>query len=329
MTLTPTEQLLIDLLNIPSESGHEETIIDTLERILREDFRIQRIPVDDRRSALLCTHGERLDSLLIAHVDTVTGQQEVNVDKKNIYGRGSCDNKGAAAAMICAARTALKENVSNFGLLFTIGEETTFDGARAAEQFLNLHALQPKQIIIGEPTDLEIINAQHGIFCIEVSCKGTREHSSISHPDSAIHKLVHVLHHVLSAPFANTTFHIGKIQGGVAENIVANSASAVLVFRSAQPTIENLVRTVLNQTRIEYAIKVLKNIPPCDHSTSPADRRRVAYFTEMAFFPNSFVLGPGSIADAHSLDEKVAREQLREATEIYVQLLKSGLTVAT
>lgn len=322
MPLNETEQLLIDLLKIPSESGQETAIVDYLEQKLTGNFQVLRIAVDATRANLWCTTGNP-EVVLAAHVDTVPGQLEVRYDDENIFGRGACDNKAAAAAMITAASRARAQGQTNFGLLFTVGEETNFDGAIAVQQFLKEKNLEPKKIIIGEPTNLEAVTAQRGIYVIEVSCEGVAEHSSTDHPNSAVHKLIQLLKPLLDTNFPETTFNVGKINGGVADNVVAGSAVATIALRSARDKIDVQVKAALDQTGIPYQLNVLAQIEPVDHTQAPFKRSGVSYFTEMAFLPNSIVLGPGSIKDAHTQNEHVSRGQLAQVINIYLDILMS------
>lgn len=320
MNLTQTEQLLLDLLAIPSVSGNERAVIDHVASLLGDRFAVERIAVDDARSNLLCAIGTPR-VLLAAHLDTVPGTVDIRVDDASIFGRGSCDNKGAAAAMIVAAIQAADEGASDFGLLFTVGEETCFDGAIAVQTLLRERQVVPDRIVIGEPTGLEIITAQRGIYGIEVSCEGMAEHSSTDRPDSAIHKLVALLDAFLKNQFDETTYHVGLIHGGTADNVVAASASAHLVFRSTDPTITDRVARALDATNVPHSVRVAHDIAPVDHTAPPFLRNVAPYFTEMAFLPNSFVLGPGSIKDAHTATEHVSRVELNEAVGRYREFL--------
>ncbi|OGL95721.1 hypothetical protein A2348_03780 [Candidatus Uhrbacteria bacterium RIFOXYB12_FULL_58_10] len=316
MILTQPEQLLLDLLAIPSVSGTEQAIIDRVAETLGGTFRVERIPVDETRSNLLCTVGSPR-VLLAAHLDTVPGTVEIRVDDENIHGRGACDNKGAAAAMITAALQAVSEDATDFGLLFTVGEETNFDGAIAVQKFFADNDIVPERIVIGEPTGLQIVTAQRGITSVEILCDGTAEHSSTDHPDSAIHKLAALLAAFLKNTFPETTYHVGLIQGGTADNVVAAHATATLLFRSMNPELETLIHRALADTNVPHTIKTLQTVPPVDHTAPSFARNAVAYFTEMAFLKNSFVLGPGSITDAHTASERVSRRELNEAVAQY------------
>lgn len=327
MQTTNVEQLLLDLLAIPSVSGDEPAVVAFIANRLAGRFHVERIPVDETRANLLCTVGSPR-VILAAHVDTVPGEVAIRTDAEYIYGRGACDNKGAAAAMITAALEAADEGAMDFGLLFTVGEEiATFDGAVAAQRHFAQTGILPDRIVIGEPTDLAVVTAQRGIYAIRVSCRGTAEHSSTDAPDSAIHKLVALIGAFLQNQFEETTYHVGLIEGGTADNVVAGSASATLLFRSMDLDIANKITTALAVPHIPYDIEVLQSVAPVDHTAPPYERNTIAGFTEMALLPNSFVLGPGSIKDAHTDAERVPRAELNEVVALYRAFLpkkKSG-----
>ncbi|MFH1088955.1 MAG: M20/M25/M40 family metallo-hydrolase [Candidatus Uhrbacteria bacterium] len=321
MKLTNVEKNLLKLLRVPSPSNEEQNIIEVLNKQLSPFFEIKKIPVTPNRHALLCLKGNP-KVILAAHIDTVKGNLPIKISKTKIFGRGSCDNKGSAAAMITAGHEAIKNNQNNFGLLFTIGEEVSFDGAVAAKKFLAKHHLKPKLIIIGEPTDLKIVTAQYGVFCFELTWSGTAAHSSILLPDSAIHKMINDLKKITVAKIPQTVFHVAKISGGTAANVIADEARAMLTFRSALPDTKKRIETILKKMSGRPKYKILKNIPATNHSKPPFQKNWVRYFTEMAFLPNSIVLGPGSIKQAHSKNEFVPRSELNKAVEIYKSFLR-------
>lgn len=317
---TPVEQLLLELLAIPSVSGNETAVVNALEQRLKTHFEITRIPADEGRDSLLCLTGTPR-VLLCAHVDTVPGVVEVRTDESSIYGRGACDNKGAAAAMITAAEEAIEKGEQNFGILFTVGEETTFDGAIASSGYMKEKGLVPERMIIGEPTGLQVVTGQRGIYVIKIECTGVAEHSSTDTPNSAIHKLVNLLSKLLTHSFPETTYHVGMIEGGTADNVVAGHASATLAFRSTQTDIKEQVEGLLAGLGIEHTHTALFDIKAVDHTPEGQPKQSVSYFTEMAFLENSFVVGPGSIKNAHTNNEFVPKSELNAAVELYKSYL--------
>lgn len=321
-SLEPVEQLLLDFLSIPSVSGTESAFAETLCTLLQTDFEIRRIPVDATRFCLLATKGTPT-KLLVAHIDTVVGEVPVLIENDFIFGRGSCDNKGSLAAMVCALQQALSEGKTDIGLLCTVGEETSFDGAIAAAAWLKKNNLHPTEIIIGEPTHLQAVTSQRGVLSIEIQCEGTQEHSSTEHPNSAIHKLVDILHELQVFSLPETTVNVGLISGGKAENIVAGTAQGTIVWRSLLPDIRTRVEAKLDAIGIPHKRIIRKELAPVEHASTRFPKHSVSYFTEMFFLENSIVLGPGGIEDAHTLQEKVSRKELRKAVDIYFSFLCS------
>ncbi len=318
MPHTPLEQLLLELLHIPSESGHEEEILEMMIKKIPQKLTTQKIPVSDGRYNILSTIGTP-KIIFAAHIDTVIGQLPIDSDEHNIYGRGSCDNKAAAAAMIFAAQQALAANTTDFGLLFTVGEETTFDGAQFGARFLLQHHIIPELIVIGEPTGLEVITCQKGVLCIELTSTGTMAHSSIQNPDSAVHKLIPALQNILELNFPDTLMNIAQISGGEAENIIAPRATAIVTWRSELVDIQERVEKLLAAQKDIHVI-IKKNITPVVREWKNFPKKSVSFFTEMAFFKNSIVCGPGDIRHAHSENEFVPRYELSRVVEKYLSL---------
>src|SRR5438552_98234 len=127
-----TEQLMA----VDSTSGREGAAIDVLERILSgAGWRTTRIPVTPHRDDLYARAADR-DALvtLSTHIDTVPPYLPPRRDTRRLYGRGACDAKGIAASMIVAAER-LRGRGTSVGLLFVVGEETSHDGAHAANQW--------------------------------------------------------------------------------------------------------------------------------------------------------------------------------------------------
>jgi len=325
MELTEAEKLLIDLLNIPSESGREQQLAETvLNRLKAASFQVEKIPVSDDRFCVLAIEGTP-KILLAAHLDTVVGQLEVSADEENVYGRGSCDTKGSAAAMIVAAEKAAAAGATDFGLLFTVGEETSFDGAKAAADWLDRKGIRPKLIVIGEPTGLKVVTAQKGILCLEIECRGTKAHSSQLQRDSATSKLVALLASLDRLELPDTLFNIGTIAGGEADNIVAERATARLSWRSALPDLRERIESAIAATGIPCRLTFHNDLPPVSRDWPDFPRNEANFYTEMVFLENSVVCGPGSVHDAHSSDECVSREQLNAAVELYGRLLDDAV----
>src|SRR6185503_13493500 len=125
-------ELTVQLMTIDSTSGREGAVIAWLDRYLCErGWRTRRIPVTTGRDDLFAAMVDEPLITLSTHLDTVPPYIPPRVDADRIHGRGSCDAKGIAASMFCAAER-LREAGFPIALLFVVGEEVTHDGAHAA-----------------------------------------------------------------------------------------------------------------------------------------------------------------------------------------------------
>ncbi len=288
----------------------------------------EAIEVEPGRSNVFACWGTPVVTLS-THMDIVPPFFPSREDEDNIYGRGACDAKGIIAAMIGAAEKLLAEGVRNFGLLFVVGEERNSAGAYAA-------ARQPRgsrYLINGEPTENKLALGSKGTLRYELIARGRMAHSAYPElGDSAIDKLLDALQEIRRFPLPEDpvlgrgTLNIGTICGGRAPNVIPDEARAELMFRlvsDAGPVRAAVAKAAAG--RVE-AVEVL---------CVPAVRLRtfedlpstvVAFTTDIPAFGGAwgeaFLIGPGSIHVAHTLDEKVSKRQLVEAVEIYTRMVR-------
>ena len=143
--------------------------------------------------------------------------------------------KGIIAAQITAAEQLRKEGIEDIGLLYTVEEERSSTGAKAA----NMHPLAAKceYMINGEPTDNDLAIGSKGTFRLNIKTTGKAAHSAYPEEgDSAIEKLLDILDDIRHTRFPNdeffgdTTVNIGTIEGGAALNVISPTAEAGLAI---------------------------------------------------------------------------------------------------
>jgi acetylornithine deacetylase len=268
------------------------------------------------------------DIVLSTHMDTVPPFFGCTEDDEFLYGRGSCDAKGIIAAQVAAA-DQLREAGIKVGLLFLVGEERDSAGAATA----NLSPRGSKFLINGEPTDNRLALASKGSLRVELRAKGRMAHSAYPElGESAIDKLISALHDVLALPLpvepeiGPSTLNIGLIEGGRAPNVIADKAEAHLLVRLVGPSDEikkSIVAVVGNRADVDFSLDLpfvrmrkVGNLPTM-----------VAKFTtdipSLTNWGEPFLLGPGSIHVAHTPNEKIAKKELLEAVDLYVELATS------
>lgn len=244
MADTPVVTLLKQLMEIPSISEEEEQIGLFLDQYLRDlGYTVELIPIasgSTRRNVYAYMGDERkARTMLTSHMDTVPPHIPLSIKGDIIYGRGACDDKGPLAAQIIALEELKGENAVKDGdvsLLFVVGEEKGGPGMLAANDM----NLTWEAVIFGEPTEGTMATGHKGHYVFELFTTGFSCHSG--YPErgtSATEKLISVLHELksldlpASETLGPTTYHCGKLEGGVAYNVVAQEAYALCGIRVA------------------------------------------------------------------------------------------------
>jgi acetylornithine deacetylase len=246
-----------------------------------------------------------------------------------LHGRGSCDAKGIAAAMIVAAERLRKKGKA-IGLLLVVGEEVTHDGAHAANDWARANKPGSNYLINGEPTESTLAVGTKGAVRLIVRTQGQAAHSAYPQLGrSATLELAKLLAELetLSLPtdelLGDTTVNIGSISGGVADNVVAPSAEARLMMRLVTPveTVKPIFeRWAAGRASIEWSIMV----PPVRLGVRSGFPTSVAAFAtdipELGEWGTPYLFGPGSIHVAHRDDEHVDLDELAAAADVYERL---------
>ena len=129
-----------------------------------------------------------------------------------------------------------------------------------------------------------------------------------------------------------TTLNIGVISGGRASNVISDAARAEIAFRtvdSGDALCQAVTRAVIGRAAAKEAFSV----PPMRFTSFDGlESTVVSYTTDVPAFANAwgqpFLIGPGSIHVAHTLEERVAKKELLEAGEIYKKMVAQLLTRA-
>src|SRR5437763_941506 len=246
-------ELTKSLMSIPSVSGDEEAVGSWLRGYLESlGWTVELQKVSDNQNNVIAWLNDTPRVWFSTHLDTVPPFIPATEDDEKIYGRGSCDAKGIIAAQITAAEKLRSEGVHDIGLLYTVEEERSSEGARAA----NKHPLAAKceYMINGEPTDNDLAIGSKGSFRLKIKTTGKAAHSAYPEiGDSAIERLLDILEDVRHTRlpnddfFGETTVNIGTIEGGLALNIIPPSAEAGIAVRLTTPRepVETALRSVV------------------------------------------------------------------------------------
>ena len=334
MALDPIQltRRLVDIESITYNEGGVATFL--AEFLSSRGYVTEKMAVEQHRESRSASErfnvyagvpGQTPDVVLSTHMDTVPPFIPSSEDEDFIYGRGACDAKGIIAAQIAAAERLREQGISA-GLLFVAGEERDSAGAKAA----NLQPRGSRFLINGEPTDNRIALASKGALRAVIRAGGKMAHSAYPElGDSATHKLVEVLHRILAIPLPSlddvgpSTLNIGMISGGYAPNVIADQAEAQVMVRlvgSSEETRRAIHQAANGLASVEFTLEIpFRRL----RSVSGLPTMVAAFTTDIPWLSNwgePVLLGPGSIHVAHTPHERLAKRELLEAIDLYVQV---------
>ncbi|EEQ98214.1 conserved hypothetical protein [Perkinsus marinus ATCC 50983] len=293
---------------------------------------------------------DRVEVLFNTHLDTVPPHFDSYLDKdpdsgrQRLRGRGACDTKSLSASMIVAGDRLVASGVGDkVGFLFVVSEETDHSGMTAANSQVGNLIPSLKYVIVGEPTAGKVIVNQKGVVKIRLTAKGVAAHSGYPHlGTSAIHTLTELLHKVMAYPWpkddvlGDTDVNVGRIEGGQADNALAERCRATLMFRvteSSARIIEVVESLCVNATGASVEAEVISRNEPVNmkyvkelvkgHPFGVA-----AFNTDISFFAptlemhdaKAILFGLGDICDAHCEREYIYVDDLTKCVAAYEDL---------
>ncbi|MFC3205743.1 acetylornithine deacetylase [Aquamicrobium soli] len=338
----------------------------------------QVIPSEDGHKAnLFATIGPAAMAgvMLSGHTDVVPvdGQDwtlppfEMTRRDGRLYGRGAADMKGFVACAISACIKASKLPLKTpLHLALSYDEEVGCIGVRSLIEMLQDAPQRPLLCIVGEPTNMQVATGHKGKIGARAVCRGREGHSALAPLAlNAIHlgcdfvAALRAEQERLATQGARdgdydipyTTVHVGKMNAGVALNIVPNlctldfeirniaadDASAILDrLRAEAKRIVTAASSAAPEAAID--IEIFNTYPGLDTPavsqavafvkslTGANGTIKVAYGTEGGFFSRdvgvpTVVCGPGSMAQGHKPDEFVSVEQLNRCDDMLEKLL--------
>lgn len=307
------EEILAKLVSFPVLGGESNlTILDWIKEYLESyGVQVHLVPNNEgNKASLHCRIGPAINDgvILSGHMDVVpvegqdwTTDPFVLTDKGDgkLYGRGSCDMKGFLACCLAALPDMVKADLKKpIYFAFSYDEEVGCLAAPELASAIRTHYSEtPKYAIIGEPSLMEPIIGQKGIYILETYVNGSAGHSSrIKQEVSAIHeamRLILWLEQKMDRLIADghvddrfhpphSSIHIGLVNGGIAPNVIADKAHFYWDLRTIpMDNIATIVEefeaycrqreAVLQNVFPDFAIKTVENHPPVPHLDTKAE----------------------------------------------------------
>ena len=153
-----------------------------------------------------------------------------------LYGRGTCDMKGYIATALALVPEFQTANMKTpVHIVLTYDEETTCGGADRLMPELVKLGFDPRAVIIGEPTMMQLVNAHKGTCTVQTKITGQPAHTSmpqlgvnaIGVASELIGELAKIQEDLKAYPSPlrgfdppHSTITVGLINGGTQFNIV-------------------------------------------------------------------------------------------------------------
>ena len=329
--MTDVVALAAELLAMQSSTGSEGPAVDFVSRwLVTRGWNVTTQEVTKGRANVWASRSGR-GVTFSTHLDTVPPWLPPRLEGAKLYGRGACDAKGIAAAMLCAAERIAQSGETRIDLLFVVGEEKGSDGARAANHL----PCTSRFLVNGEPTESKLASGAKGSQRVIVRTRGRAAHSAYAELGvSAIEPMLRLLPTVHSLPLptdpvlGETTVNIGTIHGGTEANIIPALCETELMFRlvsDVAPLREAITRWAEGTAELEWG----SHIPAQRfHTIDGFDVAPVAYTSDIPLLSRwgtPLLFGPGSIHVAHTTDEYIDTDELRGAVDAYERIARALL----
>lgn len=322
---------LMRLIDADSTSGREAAAVPVIEGIAGEIGLPSEVQSAGEGRDNVYVGQPQPELLLCTHYDTVPPFIPARMDGGTIWGRGACDAKGVAVAMLYGLHIARRTAPAiAAGCLLVVGEETDHLGARAA---VRSRRYAPRHIVLGEPCGMQPSIGQKGLLKLRLSCRGKSAHSAYPElASSAVHRLVGALSMIIATrlpqddTLGRTTVNVGQLTGGVAANVIAPSAEALLLIRCAAP-VDAILAAIKDLAGPGVTVTEVSRSEPIDFDTLSADEcgPAVPFNTDAgilsALGAPITLMGPGDMRTAHGDGEHLTMADLAEGIERYARAL--------
>lgn len=229
----------IEMTEIPAIPYHEEKKAEYFKEKLQE-YGLKNVHIDKTGNVIGMRRGsgDGPNLVISAHLDIAFEEGvDTTVTKKDgkLYAPGISDDNRGLAAILSVARGLKEVNTQTVGdILFvaTVGEENTFRGVKALfkerddiDGFITVDSANTKLVAHGGTAGYTINFKFHG--------PGGHAWGNYERP-SAIHAMGRAIAEVSEwgKEDPKTTFNVGIVKGGTAENAKAVNASMLMEFRT-------------------------------------------------------------------------------------------------
>ena len=380
-------KILTDLIAFKTISGEDNnSLINYCDGILKKNGASSFKTYDEekKRVNLFASLKSKKTSnkkpiIFSGHTDVVPVSKNWSTDpfvatikNEKIYGRGSCDMKGFIACTLAYAPIFAKTNLDrDINFSFTFDEETACQGAPILINELKKKGINSGICIVGEPTNMKIVDAHKGCYEYTTHFEGLAGHGS--KPEKGVNAVEFAVRYInklmelretlkanapknciFDPPY--TTLQIGGISGGIARNVIADKCRVDWELRPVVKKDGEFVNNQMDEFANTNLLPEMKKIFPgsairkevigeiigfdrienseasefISNLTGDNSKEVVSFGTEAGLFQeigiSTVVCGPGSIEQAHKIDEFITLEQIKKCLILLDSINKNSST---
>ncbi|MBE44396.1 MAG: hypothetical protein CMO16_04365 [Thaumarchaeota archaeon] len=263
-----------------------------------------------------------------------------------LYGRGAVDMKSSLSIMMHVAKFV--ETNGTILLAFAVGEERAEPGTSTLLSWIKKFNLKIKYGLVMEPTGLQVATHQRGAVWLKIRIKGRATHASTPNEGINAIEIAHNIMYIIqeykkqitkkSHKFTDTpTCSVTMINAGIKENVIPDRCEIVLDRRLVPGETKNEVtkelRLLFDKKKLNCEITQLGSRKPVELSNNSVLPRTILDVMDQMniqssticftgatdnehIFSNSIeslVWGPGDLSFAHSVDERISINDMKNA----------------
>ena len=367
MESTNSKIILEKLINFNSTSSESNLDLILFIQNYLESYKIKSEIIFNEEKTKANLHAiigpsEKSGVVLSGHTDVVPvdGQKwdtdpfKLSEKANKLFGRGTADMKSFLAVALAMVPVMVKKNLKKpIHLAFSYDEEVGCLGAPSLVDHISKYSIKPLVVIVGEPTNMEIVNSHKGVMGFMTSLTGLEGHSSA--PEKGLNTIIYAskLINFISTLYEEeklnknpifdppyTTIHIGTIQGGSALNIIPKKCSFVWEYRYLPDQESNniidkfnsyVTETLLPEMKVVYkdaniSTRQIAHVPPLKSSNNTEIEnlimklaksntvKTVSYGTEGGIFQKKDI--PTIVCGPGSIDQAHKANEFIKITEI-------------
>ena len=337
-------ELLCRLIETPRISREEPAAADLLEAWMKERDMAPQREANNLWAVAPGYDPKRPSLLLNAHIDTVRPvsawtrpPHQATWEGTRLYGLGSNDD-GASLVSLVQVFRVLCDRPQGYNLVLLVSAEEEVSGRNGIERALPL--LPPVDVaLVGEPTGMQPAVAEKGLMVLDCTAVGRAGHAARNEGDNAIYHALDDIDWIRHAQFPEVSPLLGPtkmtvtvVGGGTQHNVVPDRCSFVVDVRTNElHTNEDIYNRIRAHVKSEVVARSFRLSSSRIDPSHPLVARAVALGRTPFGSPTlsdqallhcpSLKMGPGDSRRSHTADEYIEVDEIREAVELYIQLL--------